>query len=286
VTKQLTTQNATITTAAVEVKTLTISGKQVTLAVFRQLKEEPLLATDGTLNGVPWGAVNYHPEKCAESHFSHWHIVWQHGTELRRARVDQIAPFDTGGRDQHGERCYRPRLYTSETANRVLDASVLEWLTGRRDTCPLHETGNKWIGSKWFQPESEYRSAHGFTILAQASSAALDAANARADLDSAKKAAHDANRQLAENRATGTKTWADDYGEGHLRKAQEQEEKYRLEAVQTHEALARQIQDSGISHSQLLKEHQAEVDAEAAWRQSYRATLSALAELPQLFIAV
>lgn len=42
--KQLTVHNATITTAAVEVKTLTISGKQVTLAVFRQLREEQLIA--------------------------------------------------------------------------------------------------------------------------------------------------------------------------------------------------------------------------------------------------
>lgn len=83
---QLTTMNATITTAAVEVKTLTISGKQVTLAVFRQLREEPLIAEDGTLNGVPWGIVNYHPDKCGDAK-EHLHVVWQHGDELRRAYV-------------------------------------------------------------------------------------------------------------------------------------------------------------------------------------------------------
>ncbi|WP_326646072.1 hypothetical protein OG884_15585 [Streptosporangium sp. NBC_01755] len=86
--KILTTQNAQITTAAVEVKTLTISGKQVTLAVFRQLRERPLIAADGTLDGVPWGIVNYHPDKCGDSPFEHWHIVWQSGAELLRARVD------------------------------------------------------------------------------------------------------------------------------------------------------------------------------------------------------
>lgn len=87
----LTVHNAELKTAAVEVQTLTISGKQVTLAVFRQLKEEALIADDGTLNGLPWGAVNYHPDKCggdSRAHL-HLHVVWQLGTELRRSRVDK-----------------------------------------------------------------------------------------------------------------------------------------------------------------------------------------------------
>ncbi|MFF3875999.1 hypothetical protein [Streptomyces sp. NPDC001978] len=91
-TKQLTTQNATITRVAVEVKALTISGRQGTLSVFRQLQEEQLVADDGTLNGVPWGYVNYHPDRCGESsdrwYTPHWHIVWQRGDELVRSRVD------------------------------------------------------------------------------------------------------------------------------------------------------------------------------------------------------
>ena len=84
-TAPLTVHNANVTTAAVEVKTLTISGKQVTLAVFRQLIEEPLINDDdGTLNGVPWGTVNYHPDKCAGDP-KHYHVVWQKGDDLRRA---------------------------------------------------------------------------------------------------------------------------------------------------------------------------------------------------------
>ncbi len=79
---------AELTTAAVEVKTLTIRGKQVTLAVFRQLEERPLVLEDGTLAGLPWGRVNYHPGKCADCG-EHMHIVWQLGDELRRARVDR-----------------------------------------------------------------------------------------------------------------------------------------------------------------------------------------------------
>lgn len=96
--KQLTTQNATITTAAVEVKTLTISGKQVTQSVFRQLREEGLIDHEGTLHGIPWGYVNYCPDRkvwdstqqatvvCAEG-LPHLHVIWQKNNELRRARV-------------------------------------------------------------------------------------------------------------------------------------------------------------------------------------------------------
>jgi hypothetical protein len=85
----LTVQNAEIKTAAVELKTLTVSGKQVTLAVFRQLREEDLINVDGSLNGVPWGTVNYCPNgagKCERA--AHWHVVWQSGTDLFRSTVE------------------------------------------------------------------------------------------------------------------------------------------------------------------------------------------------------
>jgi hypothetical protein len=97
----LTVQNAEIKTATVEVRTLTISGKQVTLAVFRQLVEERLMLPDGNLRGIPWGRVNYHPDRaCSHTgphgasdgrtvfdwcEASHMHVVWQKGTELRRS---------------------------------------------------------------------------------------------------------------------------------------------------------------------------------------------------------
>lgn len=83
---KLTVHNAEVRTATVEIKTLTVSGKQVTLAVFRQLMEVPLIAADGTFKGEPWGTVNYHPDKCADSP-GHVHVVWQEGTELRRSAV-------------------------------------------------------------------------------------------------------------------------------------------------------------------------------------------------------
>lgn len=81
----LTVHNAEIRTATVEVKTLTISGKQVTLAVFRQLPLEQLLASDGHLAGEPWGWVNHHPDKGCASAGLHRHFVWQRGNDLRRS---------------------------------------------------------------------------------------------------------------------------------------------------------------------------------------------------------
>lgn len=89
--KQLTVHNATITTAAVEVKTLTLSGKQVTLAVFKQLREETLIGEDGNFLGEPWGFVNWHPNKC-EGDKEHLHVVWQKGSDLLRAQVS--VPWD------------------------------------------------------------------------------------------------------------------------------------------------------------------------------------------------
>jgi hypothetical protein len=58
--RRITTYEATVKTAAVEVKSLTISGKQVTLAVFRQLQKEDLInERSDDLLGIPWGTVNY-----------------------------------------------------------------------------------------------------------------------------------------------------------------------------------------------------------------------------------
>lgn len=87
--KKITAEEAIVKTASVELKTLTISGKQVTLAVFRQLEEEWLLdAATCELAGVPWGRVNYHPDPAyCKDIGSHIHVIWQRGAELRRGLV-------------------------------------------------------------------------------------------------------------------------------------------------------------------------------------------------------
>ncbi len=105
--------NAQISTVKVEVKTLTISGKQVTLAVFRQLIDELLIAEDGRLKGVAWGTVNYHPDKCSDDP-PHWHIVWQLGDELRRAKVSAA---------------YKPEeVFWSKALTYLHAASIHHWL--------------------------------------------------------------------------------------------------------------------------------------------------------------
>ncbi|MEU4410702.1 hypothetical protein AB0F88_39880 [Streptosporangium sp. NPDC023963] len=121
-TKILTTHNAEITTATVQVKTLTISGKQVTQSVFRQLFEEPLIAHEGALNGTPWGVVNYHPDKCGDRP-EHWHIVWQRGNDLLRSAVDIEVNWP----------------YTSKAANEFMTA--VAWETQQ-------EGGTKFFGGK------------------------------------------------------------------------------------------------------------------------------------------
>ncbi len=105
----LTTEDVAITTLSIEVKVMKIGKRQVTLAVFRQLPEEPLIDhLTGKLKGIPWGRVNYHIE-CSDAvpvltyghetirkvfqedgikfTVPHLHVVWQKGNELRRSVV-------------------------------------------------------------------------------------------------------------------------------------------------------------------------------------------------------
>ena len=98
--RRISVHDATIKTATVEIRTLTVSGKQVTLAVFRQLLEEPILDSDMvdvTPKGEPWGRVNYCPGKAhceLAGGKAHTHIVWQKGDELRRCAVARYRQAD------------------------------------------------------------------------------------------------------------------------------------------------------------------------------------------------
>ena len=84
---KLTTENAQIVTVSVEIQALTVSGKQVTLAVFRQLQEEDVINWDTLeVKGKVWGRVNYHTDNCKDE-VKHLHLVWQTGLELRRAEI-------------------------------------------------------------------------------------------------------------------------------------------------------------------------------------------------------
>jgi hypothetical protein len=78
-------REATIKTAQITIKTLTVSGRQVTLALFRQLQDEDLISgVTGEIRGACWGRINYFPAGCQQDHL---HAVWQTGDELRRSCV-------------------------------------------------------------------------------------------------------------------------------------------------------------------------------------------------------
>lgn len=83
-------RDAHIKTAAVEIKSLKVSGKQVTMGVFRQLLIEDVIDPEtADLSGIPWGLVNYFPKPC-DRDTPHLHAVWQKGEELRRACVRSL----------------------------------------------------------------------------------------------------------------------------------------------------------------------------------------------------
>ena len=87
--RRITTEEVTLKTASVEIRTLTINGKQMTLAVFRQLINDGSVIDDEVLElrGDPWGIVNYCTTKeCATSFGHHLHVIWQDGGELRRSQ--------------------------------------------------------------------------------------------------------------------------------------------------------------------------------------------------------
>jgi hypothetical protein len=94
---KLSIEEAHVKSVTIEIKVLTVSNKQVTLAVFRQLIEEECFNGEGTPFGVLWGKVNYCPGKgSCENGFmaltnneygakvEHDHVIWQKSNELRR----------------------------------------------------------------------------------------------------------------------------------------------------------------------------------------------------------
>lgn len=83
----LTAENALIVTATVTVRALTIEKRQVTLSVFRQLQEAPIVDMKTlTLRGVGWGHVRYLIDEQPDQAI---HLVWQKGSELRRGIVQR-----------------------------------------------------------------------------------------------------------------------------------------------------------------------------------------------------
>lgn len=265
--KQLTVHNATITTAAVEVKTLTISGKQVTLAVFRQLREEQLIAEDGTLNGVPWGYVNYHPDKCDDP--GHWHVVWQQGDDLLRARVSKKPHCDYTTEASH--------TYQSAAAGRLFTYQVHRWLLGQAEECPLAADESA-RSNAYYVPQKSFGSPFGFPVVGQLHPNALGAAREKRYMDPALKELGGIKK-----RADAGDAWAQKHGvEYHQGKVDEHRIPFEAHMAE----LASRSPAPAVAVGRLIEAVTAEARTEAVRRQRHRDVRTALAELPQLFIAV
>lgn len=272
-TKVLTTQNAQITTASVEVKTLTISGKQVTQSVFRQLLRLQLINEDGSLAGVPWGHVNYHPDKCGDSARAHLHVVWQLGSELRRCRVNLTPSFDEYGSDD--------RVRYPELADDFYTACVRAWLHGEKlgyfggnpISCSVTHYGDR-------KTVSQHRTVkyRGVPTFFEMSKAALKAAQAWEDLARYRKKAEQEAAEEAEILQSGTER----YISTQWRKTAERGEAEFAECLgKLDEECA-----NDLPLDELYAAVDAEVKPEAERRQRYRDCIAAIAALPHLFIAV
>lgn len=83
---QPTSGNTAAETATVQIRTLNVGAKQMTLSIFRQLIAAPAINPEGRVQGQPWGTVNYHPDRCDDAK-EHLHVVWQMDDQLRRGYV-------------------------------------------------------------------------------------------------------------------------------------------------------------------------------------------------------
>ena len=98
--KKVDVSQAQLKTVNIEIKAITLNNKQMTLAVYKQLKQEDLIewtlkdmdnskaSLKGALKGIPWGIVNYCADCSKETkEEEHFHVIWQKGKELRRCTI-------------------------------------------------------------------------------------------------------------------------------------------------------------------------------------------------------
>jgi hypothetical protein len=261
---KLTVQNAEIKTAAVELKTLTVSGKQVTLAVFRQLREEPLIAEDGTLNGVPWGTVNYHPDKCGDAP-DHAHVVWQRGTELLRSAVDPKPQFDLA-----------PSASWFSSGDRFYSACVRAYLGGGTTYFggdPLIRQKDPYHSDRLEVGQSLTVREHGLRVTLVMSDLAHEAASLFDSLPRLRESATEEQAKYPE----ATEQWR-----VSSRTLLASAEKRLPELLGELDAWL----SDGMTVGDLFREFDSDVRNEVARRQRHRGQRQAIADLPQLFIAV
>lgn len=268
-TKILTTHNAQITTAAVEVKTLTITGKMVTQSVFRQLLSEPLINEDGSLAGVPWGHVNYHPDKCGDSPHRHLHVVWQLGAELRRSAVALTPSFDRPKSDDYEFHPEMASEFYTECVRSFLHGESQHYFT----SSPVRYSSE--YGAPLKPRTHRTVTVHGVPIWIEMSDKALIAVEA-----------HDSVKRMRKS-AAGEEAVEQEHGPGsasrHVRDRLLPPTEERFAAALA-ELDAECVDRLPLDELFALVEEQ--VKAEAELRQRHRDSIAALAALPHLFIAV
>jgi hypothetical protein len=245
----LTVQNAAITTARVEIKTLTVSGKQVTLAVFRQLQDQQLIHDNGTLAGQPWGVVNYHPDKCANAP-AHWHVVWQEDDQLRRSSVPMEPTFDD---------------FWPEEGHCFINSWLHDLVTTGTSTYFPDDPPVSKLASK---DRLRIRTIHGFPAHVALSQEGMAAANAYLEAQRFETLA----RNSSPHAPAGWMT-------SQLDGAKEQ-----LAAALP--ALAAEVQGFGGTTDELYRDYEAAIDQEQARRTRHHEVRNLITQLPQLFIAV
>lgn len=266
---KLTVQNAEIQTATVEVRTLTLSGKQVTLSVFKQIEQAPIIQDDGTLAGEPWGRVNYHPDKWCARQELHHHVVWQHGAELRRATHVEPA-FDT---------------YRSRTADNFATAALFLALSGNRNLFP---GGNlPGLGRSRGIPQVTGRLNVGDdSVDFRASDLA---AQAYACFEAVERADTPAGRESSRQWSAAESCGASDSEWPEPAVPASGLSAYDRATERLHSALAdlhAQMSGFGATATELLDRLQQELHDEAARRARHRNAWQEMCDLPQLFIAI
>jgi hypothetical protein len=185
----LTVHNALVRSAAVEIRTLTVSGKQVTQAVFRQVPEQEILRADGSLAGVPWGWVNYWWRDTEPWGEKPLHVLWQQGGELRRAIVPEPSAYAVRICHTRWNPDLRGRPLVAALAH--LDKQVHDlWqnTAGRRqwDLPPFHslrpEYGVWEVASLDEVPEDAHRLARAAQVLVERWRASYDTCHAAGQL--------------------------------------------------------------------------------------------------------
>lgn len=133
-------RDASIRTAAVEIRALTVSGRKMTLAIYDQL---PDLAPNLIHVGTPWGWVNRHdPRRCGgRSEWDlHRHVIAEYTDELWTCEVPRPVSLEQADADCAAEMAAAEWMtlginhrYDRPTGKRVhTDDDIRNAMTARR----------------------------------------------------------------------------------------------------------------------------------------------------------